>query len=216
MRSSNRILIADDHPLTREGLSLAARTAIPGTTTHGVGTIAEGAALLDQWHGCRMILLDFMMPDSHGFTGLLTLQHIAPSTPIVVVTAREESALTDAARALGAAAYIYKSRPLDEIAGNLRDIDSGATIFPAGAAPDRSIAGARDRIADLSPAQHAVLMALADGRSNKQIAYDLDVTEATIKAHLTAIFRKLGVTNRAQAMIAVQPLFQAGVAKARP
>lgn len=210
MRASNRILIADDHPLTREGLSLAARSAVAGSTAHGVGTIAEGAALLEAWKSCRMILLDFMLPDAHGYAGLLTLQSIVPRTPIVVISAREDATIVDAAKALGAAGYLFKSRPLDEIATSLREIDDGRTIFPASAAPEPGVAAARQRIADLSRAQHAVLMALADGRSNKQIAYDLSVTEATVKAHLTAIFRKLGVTNRSQALLAVQPLLSAG------
>ena len=204
MRSSNRILIADDHPLTREGLSLATRAAVPGAVVHGAGTIAEAAALLGQWESCRMILLDFVMPDAHGFAGLLTLQSIVPKTPIVVVSAREEAALVDAAKALGAVGYLFKSRPLDEISNNLRAVDEGRTVFPVGTTPDQGIAAARARIADLSPAQHAVLMALADGRSNKQIAYDLSVTEATIKAHLTTVFRKLGVQNRTQAVILAQ------------
>ena len=214
MRSSNRILIADDHPLTREGLSLAARVAMPGSSVHGVGTIAESVALLEQWKTCRMILLDFMLPDAHGYTGLLTLQSVLPRTPIVVTSAREEHALIEAAKALSAAGFLLKSRPLDDIADSLRRIDEGETMFPANVTPDQGVSAARQRIADLSPAQHAVLMALADGRSNKQIAYDLNVTEATIKAHLTAIFRKLGVANRSQALIAVQPLFQAGSVRA--
>lgn len=212
MRSSNRVLVADDHPLTREGLSLAARAAIPGAIVHGAGTIAEGAALLQQWKTCRMILLDFMLPDAHGYAGFLTLQSIVPSTPIAVISAREDRAVTEAAKALGAAAFLFKSRPLDEIADALRRIDGGATVFPATVQPDQGVAAARERIGDLSPAQNAVLMALADGRSNKQIAYDLGIAEATVKAHLTTIFRKLKVTNRSQALIAVQPLFQTGTA----
>lgn len=215
MRSSNRILVVDDHPLTREGLSLAARAAVPGTTIHGAGTILEAVRLIEEWKSTRMILLDFVIPDAHGFAGLLKLQSIVPKTPIVVISAREEPALVEAARVLGAAGYLFKSRALDEISASLREIDEGRTIFPAETKPSEGVAAARARIADLSPAQHAVLMALADGRSNKQIAYDLSITEATVKAHLTAIFRKLRVTNRSQALIAVQPLFQAGALEPR-
>lgn len=210
MPQANRVLIVDDHPLTREGLALAARTALPGGVVHGAGSIAEGAEVLAGWPGCRMILLDFVLPAGNGYAGFLKLQSMVPTTPIVMISAREDAGLAEAARALGAVGYLFKSRPLDEIAASLRRIDAGETLFPAHVAPDQSIAAARSRIAGLSPAQHTVLLALADGRSNKQIAYDLSVTEATVKAHLTAIFRKLGVTNRSQALIAVQPLFQAG------
>ena len=210
MPTTNRVLIVDDHPLTREGLALAARNAVSGATVHSAGSVAEGAEVLAGWPACRMIVLDFVLPDAHGYAGFLKLQSLAPSTPVVIISAREDVALVEAAKALGAAGYLFKSRPLDEIAADLRQIDGGATLFLANVAPDKSIAAVRQRIADLSPAQHTVLLALADGRSNKQIAYELSVTEATIKAHLTAIFRKLGVTNRSQALIAVQPLFQAG------
>ncbi len=209
MPSTNRVLIVDDHPLTREGLALAARNAVPGATLHSVGSVAEGAQLLAGWPAWRMIVLDFVLPDAHGYVGFLTLQSLAPSTPIVIISAREDVGLVEAATALGAAGYLFKSRPLDEIAAGLRQIEGGVRLFPANIASDRSIAAVRQRVADLSPAQLTVLLALADGRSNKRLAFDLSVTEATIKAHLTAIFRKLGVTNRSQALIAVQPLFQA-------
>lgn len=207
---AGRILIADDHPLTREGLSLAARAAIPGATVVGAGTIAEAAAAMATKPAFRLILLDFLLPDAHGYSGLLRLQYLDPSVPIVVVTAREDPALVEAAKALGAAGYLFKSVPLDEVAAVLRRIVAGGTHFPATATASPTIVAARARIAELSPAQHAVLLALADGRSNKQIARDLSIAEATVKAHLTAIFRKLGVANRTQALLAVQPLFGAG------
>jgi DNA-binding NarL/FixJ family response regulator len=201
-------LVADDHPLTREGLSLAARAALPGAQVIGVGSIAEAAAAMSGRRAFRLVLLDFRLPDSHGYAGMLRLQQLDPDVPIAIVTAYEEAHLSEAARALGAAGFIYKSLPLDTIAGILRRILAGATHFPEGTAPDRTIAAARARIKDLSRAQYAVLLALADGRANKQIAHDLSITEATVKAHLTAVFRKLGVTNRSQALLAIRPLLQ--------
>lgn len=208
MNIGGRVLVADDHPLTLEGMSLAARAAMPGINVTSVGTIAEAAAALRERQVFRMILLDYQLPDAHGFSGFLALQHVMPNVPIVVVTALEEPSLVEAAKALGAAGFVYKSLPLDEIAARLRLVAAGRTTFPADTVASSTIAAARARIADLSRAQHMVLIALADGRSNKEIARDLDVTEATIKAHLTAIFRKLGVSNRSQALLAVQPLFQ--------
>ena len=156
----------------------------------------------------RLILLDFALPDSHGYAGMLQLQQYASDTPIVIVTAYEQVHLIEAARALGAAGFLFKSQPLDIIAALLRTILAGQTHFPADVAPDPTIAAARAQISRLSRAQYAVLLALADGRSNKQIAYDLDITEATVKAHLTAVFRKMGVTNRAQALLAARPLLR--------
>jgi len=205
-RLGGRALVADDHPLTREGLAMAARAALPGVSVVAAGSIAEARALT-QRSPMRMILLDFHLPDARGFSGLLTLQMDAPTTPIVVVSASEESRLVEAARAVGAAGYLFKSLPLDDLAERLRRVDGGQRIFPPVAPADAAgLADLRARLASLSNAQRAVLVALADGRANKQIARDLGVTEATVKAHLTAIFRKLGVANRAQALLAARPL----------
>lgn len=198
-------MVADDHPLTREGLAMATRAALPGVSVLSAGSIGEASALVGRG-GWRMILLDFDLPDARGFSGLLTLQMQAPATPIVVVTASEESRLVEAARAIGAAGYLFKSLPLDEIAGRLRRIDAGQIVFPQDAEAAPGLDDLLERIARLSSAQRTVLLALADGRSNKEIAHDLAVGEATVKAHLTAIFRKLGVNNRAQALLAARPL----------
>jgi DNA-binding NarL/FixJ family response regulator len=203
-----RVLVVDDHPLTREGLSLAARASLPGSTVVGVGTIAEAVAAMSSKPAFRLILLDFQLSDAHGYSGLLKLQHLDSHVPIVMITSREDPSLVEAAKALGAAGFVFKSRPIDEIAAVLKRIILGGSHFPAEVAASQTIAAARAKITGLSPAQTAVLMALADGRSNKEIARDLDVTEATIKAHLTAVFRRLGVGNRTQALLAVRPLFE--------
>lgn len=205
-RLGGRALVADDHPLTREGLAMAARAALPGVSIVGAGSIEEARALT-QKAPFRMILLDFKLPDARGFSGLLTLQMHAPSTPIVVVTASEEPQLVEAARAVGAAGYLFKSLPLDALADRLRQVDGGQMVFPTIDMKNGSrLRDLRKRYDSLSNAQRSVLLALAGGRANKQIARDLGVTEATIKAHLTVIFRKLGVSNRAQALLAARPL----------
>ncbi len=209
--TDGRILIADDHPLTWEGLSLAARAAMPGVSIVRAASIAEAVQALAGRTTFRLMLLDFQLPDTHGFSGLLKLQHLHPDTPICVVTAMQDPSLVEAARALGAVGYIPKILPLDEIAAVLRRILAGGSWFPPSTPAPPGIEAARDRIGDLSPAQRAVLIAMADGRANKQIAFDLQIGEATVKAHLTAIFRKLGVTNRSQALLAVQPLLQPGL-----
>jgi DNA-binding NarL/FixJ family response regulator len=205
--SGSRLLLADDHPLIREGLALAARVAMPELTIDSVGSIAEAEATIARHRGYRLALLDLMLPDARGFSGFLRLQHALGEVPIVIVSARQQPELIEAARALGAAGYLSKAQPLDETLGSLRTILSGKTVFPPMSGKISSdVSDARARIADLSGAQLRVLMALAGGRLNKQIAGDLGVTEATIKAHLTAIFRKLGVNNRTQAILAMQPL----------
>lgn len=201
-------MIADDHPLSREGLALAVRHAIPGISVVGAGTIAEAEAIAAKRTPIALVLLDLMLPDTTGFAGLVRLKLALPRTPIVVVTAKQEPELAAGARELGASGFLPKSSPLDEIAQALRKIAAGETVFPAIAAVtfDSGLLSIRDRIASLSDAQRRVLFALASGHANKRIAYDLSITEATVKAHLTAIFRRLGVTNRLQAMLALQPL----------
>lgn len=210
MTHAKRVLIADDHPLTREGLALAVRASLPGLTVDQAGSIGEAeAAIANRHDSFALVLLDFMLPDARGFSGFLRLQHLLGGTPIVIVSARQDAMLVDAAKALGAAGYFFKSRSIDDIARRLKDIVAGGVDFPAQPAAGpagQDVGSARDKIATLSSAQLKVMLALADGRLNKQIASDLDITEATVKAHLTAIFRKLGVNNRTQALLAMQPL----------
>ncbi|MET0371300.1 MAG: response regulator transcription factor [Sphingobium sp.] len=204
-QSGGRVLIADDHPLIREGLALAVRAVLPGVRVDTVGLIGDAMAALQRKVKYQLVLLDFVLPDARGFSGFLSLQHEAGRVPIAVISAHEDPMLVESAKALGAAGFLYKTRPFDDLARDIRRLSEGKQVFPdiSGAA---SVTDIRDRIATLSGAQLRVLLALADGRLNKQIAGDLGVSEATVKAHLTTIFRKLDVLNRAQALLAIQPL----------
>ncbi len=180
---------------------------MPELIIDSVGTIAEAEAVIARHKGYRLAVLDLMLPDASGFSGFLRLQHALGDVPIVIISARKLPELIEAARALGAAGYLSKAQPLDETLASLRAVLAGKTVFPSESGGGHTVAAAaRKRIAELSSAQLRVLMALADGRLNKQIAGELGVTEATVKAHMTAIFRKLGVTNRTQAILAMQPL----------
>lgn len=185
---------------------MASRSAAPECTVDVAGTIAAAETLVKERRGYKLALLDLMLPDARGFSGFLQLQHLLGAIPIAIVSAQRRPELVEAARALGAAGFLSKSQPLDELARGIRDVIAGRTVFPPETASVTGAASLRDRIASLSGAQLRVLLALADGRLNKQIAGDLNVTEATVKAHLTAIFRKLGVANRTQALLAMQPL----------
>ncbi|MBB4860749.1 DNA-binding NarL/FixJ family response regulator [Novosphingobium chloroacetimidivorans] len=200
-----KVLVADCHPLVLEGLRAAVRYALPGATVVGAQTLSEAEAKTAQLGRIRMALLDPDLPDARGLLGLLRLQYKLPRVPIVMMLSAEESRITGTARSLGAAGLFLKSAPVDRIADDLRQIAAGRRVFPSGAVPS-SVPPIRDRIAQLSDAQRRVLFALAEGHANKQIAYGLAVTEATVKAHLTAIFRQLGVNNRSQAMLALRPV----------
>ncbi len=212
---ARRVLVADDHPLAREGIVLALRHALPDAVIACAGSIAEAereaaeppAAIGGAF---QLVLLDLMLPDVRGFSGFLRLQFRLPEVPIVLITAHHDAATIALARSMGAAGFLLKSEPLDAIAHALRRIVAGERVFPAIDATARAhaenAAALHQRLKVLSSAQRRVLFALADGRANKQIAHDLAITEATVKAHLTAIFRHIGVSNRMQAMLLLQPL----------
>ncbi|GGE97839.1 response regulator transcription factor [Sphingomonas prati] len=204
------VLVIDDHPVSREGLSIAVRANLPDSVVIGTSTIAEAIAVLETEFDLRLLLIDLPPPYTCGLSGFFAVQRVAPSVPVVIVTGHEEPSLVKAAKAVGASGVLSKRRSIDELAAGLRKVLTGSTCFPSFEEQDVD-AGAiaiRARIAELTRAQHAVLVALAGGKSNKVVAWDLAVTEATVKAHLTAIFRKLGVTNRTQALLALGPSFQ--------
>jgi DNA-binding NarL/FixJ family response regulator len=162
-----------------------------------------------------LILLDLHMPGAQGFSSLVYLRAQYPAIPVAIVSALEEPAVIRRSLDFGAVAYIPKSTPIDQIGVALRNVlDGGVWVpehIPTTSANDaenkeRELA---QRIASLTPQQLRVLLMLADGRLNKQIAGDLDVSEATIKAHMTAVLRKLGLYRRTQAAVLAQRLLQA-------
>lgn len=203
-----RILLADDHPLVREGVQMAIRSIHPDMEVDAVASVAEAEALVRGGKTYKLMLLDYRLPDADGFSGFFRMQFAMGRTPIALISAHDEASLVAAARAIGAAGFLSKSQPLDELARSVDRLLSGQTAFPAnGQTPDDDVVKLQARLKSLSTAQMRVLAALARGHLNKQIAADLHLSEATIKAHLTAIFRKLEVGNRLQAILAVRPLF---------
>ncbi|MFN7104805.1 MAG: LuxR C-terminal-related transcriptional regulator, partial [Pseudorhizobium sp.] len=144
------------------------------------------------------LLLDLHMADSSGLSVLMDLRQDYTALPIVIVSASEEPRVAAAAAQLGAAGFIPKSASLDAMREGLAAVQSGDGWFPeAGVAPDDDLA----RIASLTPAQRRILAGIRQGLLNKQIAYELAISEATVKAHITAILRKLGVNSRTQAVL---------------
>jgi len=167
-------------------------------------------ALIDVHPDAELLLLDLHMPGASGFSALVHVRSQHPGLPIVVVSAHEESAVIARAVAHGASGYIPKSASIGTIVDAVRGVLAGEVWLPeslvgTGAALAPAEADAAARIAELTPQQFRVLAMIAEGLLNKQIAYDLGVSEATVKAHMTAIMRKLGVGNRTQvALLASQ------------
>ena len=201
----NRVLLADDHPLFRQALRAAISRAQPDLVIEEVGTLQAARAALSKGEDFALILLDLKMPDCGGFSGLLCLRSEYPQIPILVVSGSESPVTVSKTVALGAAGFIPKSSTVSEISEALEAVLAGDIWTPA-STPAAQVPQFVDTIASLSPAQLRILMALQRGLLNKQIAHEMGVTEATVKAHMTIMFRKLGVSNRTQALIAAQAL----------
>ncbi|HEY6943001.1 response regulator transcription factor [Dokdonella sp.] len=204
------VLIADDHPLFRDALKRAVQTEWPNALLHEADSVPALQALIDAHPDAELLLLDLHMPGASGFSALVHVRSQHPGLPIVVVSAHEESAVIARAVAHGASGYIPKSASIGTIVEAIRGVLAGEVWLPeslvgTGASLEPGEADAAARIADLTPQQFRVLAMIAEGLLNKQIAYDLGVSEATVKAHMTAIMRKLGVGNRTQvALLASQ------------
>ncbi|MEM6828588.1 MAG: response regulator transcription factor [Pseudomonadota bacterium] len=192
-----RIVIADDHPLFRSALSHAVAKVWDGAELVEAESAAEARTELA--NGAEALLLDLHMEDSNGLSVLMDLRQDYPALPIAIVSASEEPRVYAAARQLGAAAFIPKSAGLEDMRVSLSAVRDGDLSFPDTAEDDEDDDLAR--IASLTPAQRRILSSIRQGLLNKQIAYEQSISEATVKAHITAIFRKLGVSNRTQAVL---------------
>ena len=199
------LLIADDHPLFREALRGAVQRVMPGVKLHEADSVDALYALVEAHPDADLLLMDLNMPGAHGFNALVHLRALHPQLPVVVVSAREEPGVMRRALDHGALGFIPKSASSDTIGEAIGLVLEGERWAPpaAHAAPGigRDEYEVAQRLRELTPQQFRVLQMLCVGRLNKQIAYDLGVSEATIKAHVTAILRKLGVTNRTQAVL---------------
>ena len=208
---TQHIIIADDHPLFRAALRQAVSQAVPDAEVVEVESIKALQAAVEQTPDADLVLLDLNMPGAHGFSGLVFMRGQYPGLPVVVVSGSEDLQVMRRTIDYGASGFIPKSAPLPEITDAIQAVLEGDMWLPEGVAEKLEQMQAEntdfsDRLASLTPQQFRVLGMLAEGMLNKQIAYDLDVSEATIKAHITAVFRKLGVRNRTQAVIAIQQM----------
>ena len=207
------VLIADDHPLFRQALALALATAAPEAKVIEAGTLASAARAAAETPDLALITLDLKMPGAVGYSGIALLHAERPTVPILVVSGADNANAADEARAFGAVGFLRKDADLPQIEAAIR-----TALGRSPAAPDAHGDGAqgdgahatvdrvRGTVAGLTPTQLKVLLAVLAGKLNKQIAYDLGMSEATVKAHMTAIMRKLDVQNRTQAALAARSL----------
>jgi len=203
---SYRLLIADDHPLFRGALREAVTGLFREVDIAEAGTFEEVTELAERGGDVDLILLDLSMPGVRGFSGLMYLRAQYPSLPVVVVSANDDPAVIRRCMEFGASGFIPKTLGIDALRQAVTRVLQGEIWTP----PDVDLARQSDaetaamiaRLATLTPQQVRVLMMLSGGLLNKQIAYELGVSEATVKAHVSAILQKLGVESRTQAVIA--------------
>jgi DNA-binding NarL/FixJ family response regulator len=215
------ILVADDHPLFREALRGAVQRVLPDVQLREAEDVDALYALVEAEPDADLLLLDLNMPGAQGFSALVHLRALHPQLPIVMVSAREEPAVMRRALDHGAMGFIPKSADAATLGEAITRVLDGDRWAPAAAhAAPAATADEHDaaqRLQDLTPQQFRVLQMLGEGLLNKQIGYELGVSEATIKAHMTAILRKLGASNRTQAvLIAGRLALDPGAIKPQP
>lgn len=211
MQLAQKVIIADDHPLFRAALKQAVMQAVPGVEVVEADSLTAVQGAAEKHADADLILLDIHMPGAQGFSGLVFLRGQHPSIPVIVVSGSEEIHVMKRAMDYGASGFIPKSAPLETIAEAISHVLQGEEWLPQDISDSMDELPEEDynfatAIASLTPQQFRVLTMLTEGLLNKQIAYELSVSEATIKAHVTAILRKLGVHSRTQAVIAAQRL----------
>ena len=201
-----QLVIADDHPLFRGALRESVSGLLERVEIAEAGTFDDVVALLDKGNDIDLVLLDLAMPGVRGFSGLMYIRAQFPSVPVIVVSANDDPAAIRRCMEFGASGFIPKTLSVEEMRAAISRILGGGVWTPAdvdlSAGSDAESAALMVRMATLTPQQVRVLMMLSEGLLNKQIAYQLGVSEATVKAHVSAILQKLGVESRTQAVIA--------------
>ncbi|MET0969172.1 MAG: response regulator transcription factor [Tardiphaga sp.] len=204
--SPTRLIIADDHPLFRGALRQAVAAVLPHARIDETGTFEDLTIALEHDADVDLILLDLSMPGISGFSGLIYLRAQYPAIPVVIVSASDDVGTIRQSLDFGASGFIPKRFGVDTLRDAIMKVMEGDIWVPPdvdmAAAADPEMTKLRDRLVTLTPQQVRVLMMLSEGLLNKQIAYELGVSEATIKAHVSAILQKLNVESRTQAVIA--------------
>ena len=215
MSDAYRIIVADDHPLFRSALSGTLLREFPAVEIHEACDLSSLQQQVEKNDIAQLILLDLHMPGAEGFSGLVFLVAHYPHIPVMIVSAHDQADIIRRAMDHGASGFLPKSSSVEDMADAIKTVLNGGVWMPKNLTNDNSInlseMNFAQALATLTPQQFRVASMVSQGLLNKQIAYELSVTEATIKAHMTEIFRKLGLHSRTQVVkamgeLAVQPL----------
>lgn len=202
-----QVMVIDDHPLFCEALAMTLTGALGVRAVVTASCLAEGLAKLRGGPGPDAILLDLNLPDVSGLDGLIRLKAAVPGVPVIVVSSLQESQIITSVMQAGAAGFIPKHSAREVFVQAFSQIWSGGTFTPEGYVAPKNRQGASEardpatRLAGLTAQQARILDLVCEGKLNKQIAYDLSIAETTVKAHITAILRKLGAQSRTQAVL---------------
>lgn len=215
MSDAYHIIVADDHPLFRSALSGTLLREFPDVCIHEAQDLSSLQLQVEHNEQAHLILLDLHMPGAQGFSGLIFLVAHYPHIPVIIVSAHDQPEIIRRATDHGASGFLPKSSGIDDMVEAIQTVLKGGVWMPKNVSmSDSSNPSEMDfaqALAQLTPQQFRVANMVSEGLLNKQIAYELGVTEATIKAHMTEIFRKLGLHSRTQVVkamsaLAVQPL----------
>ncbi|WP_039987219.1 response regulator transcription factor [Paraglaciecola mesophila] len=205
------LLVADDHPLYRDALRGALTLSFSDLTLLEAADLMQTVALLEEHKDIDLLLLDLHMPGSGDLFGLIHIRKLFPELPVAVVSGLEDPMIITKVINLGALGFVPKTTGAAQIADAVTSMLEGDIWLPDSYASDEveldnEFAELADNVASLTPAQYKVLCYMRDGLLNKQIAYNLDIATATVKAHVTAIFKKLHINNRTQAVLIASQL----------
>ena len=215
------ILVIDDHPLFCEAISMALKAGLALESVQTANTLGDGMNKLAAGLEVDAVALDLNLPDVQGIDGLVRLRAATPRTPVVVVSGLTDDRIVAQALRAGAAGFVRKDTPGEAMVAAFRQVLEGGVYTPpdftppaGGDADEAALDDAVGRLTELTPQQLRILSLVCAGKLNKQIAFDLGIAETTVKAHITAILRKLGVHSRTQAVLIAQKASYAGILNA--
>lgn len=199
------LLIADDHPLYRDALRGALNAHMDEVSIHEASDMSQALDVLKQGLDIDLLLLDLHMPGSQDLFGLIHIRKTFPDLPVAVVSGTENKDIINKIIEVGALGFVPKTTDAATIAKAIETMVEGDIWLPENftteAVEDPEFVDLVDKVSTLTPAQYKVLCMLRDGLLNKQIGYSLGIAEKTVKTHITSIFKKLGISNRTQAVI---------------
>ncbi|SMC55497.1 LuxR C-terminal-related transcriptional regulator [Primorskyibacter flagellatus] len=205
------VLIVDDHPLYSDALASALGGVFADCQVEKAGSLKAALALLESGFHPDLVMFDLVLPDVNGISGFISLRAHVPDIPILVISSMTSHVLVTSLMNEGAAGFLPKDTPANVIQTVLAEIAAGRKYVPKdyrqarpAETPEDLLENIHPKLAALTPQQQKVMKLICEGKPNKQIAYELDLAEATVKAHITALLRRLGVSNRTQAALMVE------------